>query len=45
MWSLRMIGVALAFFAPWALALALLVWIWRRVRRTRAARREKADAE
>ena len=27
MWSARMIGVALAFLAPWALALALLGWI------------------
>ena len=27
MWSLRMIGVALAFFAPWALAFGLLGWL------------------
>jgi hypothetical protein len=30
-----MIGVALAFIAPWAIALALLVWIVRRVKRSR----------
>jgi Domain of unknown function (DUF4349) len=27
MWSARMIGVALAFFAPWALGLGLLGWL------------------
>ena len=27
MWSLRMIGVAIAFLAPWALALGLLGWL------------------
>jgi hypothetical protein len=27
MWSLRMIGVALAFLAPWALALGLIGWL------------------
>jgi len=26
MWSVRMIGVALAFFAPWIAALAVLIW-------------------
>jgi hypothetical protein len=45
MWSLRMIGVALAFFAPWALALLLLVWGVKRVRRARAERREKASEQ
>jgi hypothetical protein len=44
MWSLRMIGVAIAFLAPWAIALALVIWIMRRVSRARAARRAKADA-
>jgi anti-sigma factor RsiW len=39
MWSLRMIGVALAFFAPWVLAIAFLVWIVKRVARARKARR------
>jgi len=36
MWSIRMIGVALAFIAPWAIALALIVWGIRRVKRSRA---------
>jgi hypothetical protein len=40
MWSLRMIGVALAFFAPWLLALGGLIWIGRRVVRARKARRQ-----
>src|SRR5439155_970712 len=31
MWSLRMIGVALAFLAPWAIALAAIIWVVRRV--------------
>ena len=35
MWSLRMIGVALAFLAPWAAAIALAVWILRRISRAR----------
>ena len=43
MWSLRMIGVAVAFLAPWVLALAALIWIMRRVSRARAARRAKQD--
>lgn len=43
LWSLRMIGVALAFFAPWALALAALAWIARRVSRARAARRRARE--
>ena len=43
MWSLRMIGVALAFLAPWVLALSLVVWVIRRVSRARAARRAKQD--
>lgn len=33
MWSLRMIGVAIAFLAPWVVAVIGLVWIVRRVRR------------
>jgi hypothetical protein len=33
MWSLRMIGVAIAFLAPWIVAVVALVWIVRRVRR------------
>jgi Domain of unknown function (DUF4349) len=35
MWSLRMIGVALAFLAPWAVALAAAIWIGRRIVRAR----------
>jgi len=35
MWSLRMIGVALAFLAPWVIALVAVVWIWKRVARAR----------
>jgi Domain of unknown function (DUF4349)/Putative zinc-finger len=35
MWSLRMIGVAIAFLAPWAIALVALIWIARRVTRAR----------
>ncbi len=27
MWSARMIGVALAFLAPWGLALGLIIWL------------------
>jgi hypothetical protein len=33
MWSLRMIGVAIAFVAPWVVALALIVWIVRLIAR------------
>jgi hypothetical protein len=33
MWSLRMIGVAIAFLAPWIAAVVVLVWIVRRIRR------------
>jgi hypothetical protein len=43
MWSLRMIGVAVAFLAPWLLALAALIWIMRRIGRARAARRAERD--
>src|SRR6266513_1985086 len=35
MWSLRMIGVAIAFLAPWVIALIALVWVTRRVIRAR----------
>ncbi|HMJ06984.1 MAG TPA: DUF4349 domain-containing protein [Chthoniobacterales bacterium] len=38
LWSLRMIGVAIAFLAPWALALALIGWIIARIARARRAR-------
>ena len=36
MWSLRMIGVALAFFAPWVVALVGVIWIARRIRARRS---------
>jgi hypothetical protein len=35
MWSLRMIGVAIAFLAPWAIALAAIIWIAKRIVRAR----------
>jgi len=31
MWSLRMIGVAIAFLAPWVIALGAVTWITRRI--------------
>jgi hypothetical protein len=36
MWSLRMIGVAIAFLAPWAIAIIGGIWIARRVIRARS---------
>jgi hypothetical protein len=45
MWSLRMIGVALAFFAPWAIALAVFIWVMKRISRARAARRAREAGE
>jgi len=38
MWSLRMIGVAIAFLAPWAIAIIGVIWIARRVIRARYPR-------
>ena len=35
MWSLRIIGVAIAFLAPWVIAIVLLIWVARRVVRAR----------
>jgi len=35
MWSLRMIGVAIAFLAPWGVAIVAIVWIAKRVIRAR----------
>ena len=35
MWSLRMIGVAIAFLAPWVIAILAIAWIAKRVIRTR----------
>jgi anti-sigma factor RsiW len=43
MWSVRMIGVAIAFLAPWALILAAIGWLLRRVSGARSARKEKTD--
>jgi hypothetical protein len=34
-WSLRMIGVAIAFLAPWTIALAFVAWIASRILRAR----------
>jgi uncharacterized protein DUF4349/putative zinc finger protein len=36
MWSLRMIGVAIAFLAPWAIGIVGIVWIARRAIRARS---------
>jgi hypothetical protein len=33
MWSLRMIGVAIAFLAPWITAIVVAIWIVRRIRK------------
>jgi anti-sigma factor RsiW len=35
MWSVRMIGVAIAFLAPWVIAIVAIVWIAKRIRRAR----------
>src|SRR5207247_2571947 len=35
MWSLRMIGVAIAFLAPWVIAIVGIIWITRRVVRAK----------
>jgi hypothetical protein len=35
MWSLRMIGVAIAFLVPWVLAIVVIIWIAKRVMRAR----------
>jgi HD-GYP domain-containing protein (c-di-GMP phosphodiesterase class II) len=35
MWSLRMIGVAIAFLAPWVIALVAIVWVAKRVAKAR----------
>jgi hypothetical protein len=35
MWSVRMIGVAIAFLAPWAIAILAVIWIIRRVARAK----------
>src|SRR5262245_18218809 len=35
MWSMRMIGVAIAFLAPWVIAIVAIVWIAKRLIRAR----------
>jgi len=45
MWSVRMIGVAVAFLAPWALIVGVVGWVARRVSRARAARKQSAEEE
>jgi len=45
MWSVRMIGVAVAFLAPWALIIGAVGWIARRVSRARAARKQEAEQD
>ncbi len=38
MWSFRMIGVAVAYLAPWAIALVAVTWIIKRVLRARQSK-------
>jgi hypothetical protein len=45
MWSARMIGVAVAFLAPWVLAIVGLGWVIRRVSRARRARKQRAEEQ
>lgn len=45
MWSVRMIGVAVAFLAPWALIIGAVGWVARRASRARAARKQAAEQE
>jgi len=40
MWSVRMVGVALAFLAPWIIALAAFIGIVRGIRRSRRHRQQ-----
>jgi hypothetical protein len=35
MWSLRMIGVAIAFLAPWVLAIVAIIWVTKRIARAK----------
>src|SRR5207244_10395921 len=35
-WSLRMIGVAIAFLAPWVIAIVGIIWLARRIRSRRS---------
>jgi len=43
MWSVRMIGVAIAFLAQWALIIGAVGWVARRVSRARAAKKEASE--
>ena len=45
MWSARMIGVALAFLAPWVLAIVGVGWVMRRISRARRARKQRAEEQ
>ncbi|MGZ5552544.1 MAG: DUF4349 domain-containing protein, partial [Chthoniobacterales bacterium] len=45
MWSLRMIGVAIAFLAPWIAAIALVIWGWKQILRARAMRHARNAGE
>src|SRR5438876_5958689 len=38
MWSLRMIGVAVAFLAPWVIAIVFIVWFVKRIARARQSK-------
>lgn len=41
MWSVQMIGVALAFLAPWLLPIVFVIWLIRWIARTRSAKRAR----
>jgi hypothetical protein len=45
MWSARMIGVALAFLAPWVVAIIGVGWVLRRVSRARRVRKQRAEEQ
>jgi hypothetical protein len=45
MWSARMIGVALAFLAPWLLAIVGAGWVGRKISRARRARKQRAEED
>ena len=38
MWSIRMIGVAVAFLAPWAAVVVVVIWIVKRIKRARSSK-------
>jgi hypothetical protein len=44
MWSVRMIGVALAFLAPWIIALAAFIGVVYGIRRSRRHRQQWCGA-